>query len=69
MYAVSFRIPFTVMGMKQYVNGSLCSLGALRSGDTILVKDKRASLHPCLRAEVLQSASTSRVPESFRWYV
>jgi len=54
MYAVSFRIPFTIMGRKQFVNGSARSDKEFHKGDPILVADKSMPSKPAV-AEVIDS--------------
>ena len=69
MYAVSFRIPFTVLGLRQYVNGSAyVSSGPLEPGTRIKVSDK-PFIGQRLEAEVIGSQRTSRTPRDFKWKI
>jgi len=63
MYVVSFRIPFTIMGRTQYVNGSCRSPVRLLKGEKIFVTSNEASL---AQAEVIESTPTQR--NDFHWF-
>lgn len=64
MYAVSFRIPFIVMGKRQYLNGSAHSKTKLFGLG--LVSGPHAS---AVEAEVIQCARTSRNPDTFEYKI
>ena len=66
MYVVSFRIPFVVMGKRQYLNGSAHSK-TLKSGSSIItVSGPHAS---AVEAEVIDSHLTSRSPDTFEYKI
>lgn len=64
MYAVSFRIPFVVMGKRQYLNGSAHS--QTKVSGVILVSGPHAS---AVEAEVIDNRRTSRNPVSFEYKI
>lgn len=64
MYAVSFRIPFIVMGKRQYLNGSAHSKD-LEFG-VVLVSGPHAS---AVEAEVIDCRRTGRNPDTFEYKI
>jgi len=68
MYAVSFRIPYEVLGQRAYVNGSLINTTPLKKGQLIAVINKSQSpVVKGLTAEVIESNKTTRSASEFRW--
>ena len=70
MFAISFRIPFTILNTIQYVNGSALSSKKFKNGDIISIVDKSWSSEcSALEAEVIESASSRREYSSFKWRI
>lgn len=67
MYVITFRIPYTVMGRRQYLNGSCLSPSSYNQGFIIQVVDKFASEKIVANAEVIESRLTNRV--NFSWEI
>jgi hypothetical protein len=68
MFAISFRIPFTILNTVQYVNGSALSSKKFEKGDIISIVDKsRPSEYSALEAVVIESVSSRREYSSFKW--
>lgn len=70
MYAVSFRIPYEILGQRAYVNGSLHSSTSLEKGRFISVVDKTWSPgYNGIKAEVIESNRTQRHSSdpAFKW--
>lgn len=65
MYAVSFRIPFKVMGRTQYINGAFHSSVPYRTGE--LVRVTEAGPLRAVDAEVINNTGTTRDRASYNW--
>ena len=66
MYATSFRIPFTVIGKTQFVNGGTQTFFPYDPGLTITVVNHQGS---SFQAEVIESKRTLRYRDTFEWKI
>ena len=70
MFAISFRIPVDILGIRLYINGSTFYHERLKPGTVISVVDKSwSSGYNGIDAEVIQSNASHRDHDSFKWGV